>query len=538
MHEKMSDKEVLEDLKVFSSSQILIGLLLEKKKENINSFCNRLSTINKDLCRDVKKAISQNLLKDYCEIKRLPYEILIEDIENIDNFNKIEYPVFPIESMPEILKDYALAISESIQVPVDMPSISLLAVIATCLQGKYKIEAKKDWYEQLSLYFTIVLPPSERKSAVIGLVTKPIAEYEKEENERLKPLIAKNETKRQKLENLKNVYISGKNNSDKIDIDNVLQQLSNLEEIKPLRIFCDDVTVEKMVSLMAENKGKLSILSAEGGIFDVMAGRYSEGKSNIEIFLKGFSGDTIKVDRIGRVSEEIEKPHLSMLLAIQPSVLKSVVNNYNFRGRGLVSRFLISTPKSYIGERKFDTIPIDETIKENYNSLIKRLLSLKENDKIIQLSLEARNIFEKFYYEIETELKWGFDGIMDFGGKIVGSTLRIAGLIQLVNNINSEYIVKETIEGAIKIARYFIQNEKNIFLTEELNERAESAKYILNYLAEKNIVVFTVRDIQRGVRRFQKASNVEYTLQELIERKYIFYNDKTKKYIVNPNFFD
>jgi replicative DNA helicase len=41
------------------------------------------------------------------------------------------------------------------------------------------------------------------------------------------------------------------------------------------RIFADDVTPEAAASLLAEQNGRLAIMSAEGGIFDTMLGRYS-----------------------------------------------------------------------------------------------------------------------------------------------------------------------------------------------------------------------------------------------------------------------
>ncbi|WP_425466834.1 DUF3987 domain-containing protein [Peribacillus cavernae] len=68
------------------------------------------------------------------------------------------------------------------------------------------------------------------------------------------------------------------------------------------RLITEDVTPEKLADLMAENNEKMALLSAEGGgIFNIMAGRYaSDGKANLEIFLKGFSGDYCAVDRIGR----------------------------------------------------------------------------------------------------------------------------------------------------------------------------------------------------------------------------------------------
>ena len=41
---------------------------------------------------------------------------------------------------------------------------------------------------------------------------------------------------------------------------------------------------------MADNKGSMAVLSDEGGIFDIISGFYSEGRSNIDLFLQGHSG--------------------------------------------------------------------------------------------------------------------------------------------------------------------------------------------------------------------------------------------------------
>ena len=45
---------------------------------------------------------------------------------------------------------------------------------------------------------------------------------------------------------------------------------------------------------------------------------------NIDVLLKGHSGDSIRVDRIGRNSESIMNPSLSVLLAVQPNVLSGM----------------------------------------------------------------------------------------------------------------------------------------------------------------------------------------------------------------------
>lgn len=65
------------------------------------------------------------------------------------------------------------------------------------------------------------------------------------------------------------------------------------------RLVADDVTPEAVASLLAEQGGRLAVLSAEGGILATLAGRYS-GAPNLEVFLKGHAGDLLRVDRKGR----------------------------------------------------------------------------------------------------------------------------------------------------------------------------------------------------------------------------------------------
>jgi hypothetical protein len=72
------------------------------------------------------------------------------------------------------------------------------------------------------------------------------------------------------------------------------------DEIKAPRVWTEDVTPEKLGTLMAENRQCMAVLSAEGGIFGIMAGRYSKGAPNIDIFLKGHAGEPVRVDRGSR----------------------------------------------------------------------------------------------------------------------------------------------------------------------------------------------------------------------------------------------
>lgn len=106
------------------------------------------------------------------------------------------------------------------------------------------------------------------------------------------------------------------------------------------RLVADDITTEAAASLLAEQGGRLAVLSAEGGIFSTLAGRYSGGSPSLEVFLKGHAGDLLRVDRKGRPAEHIESPALTLGLALQPEVLRDIARIPGFRSRGLLARIL------------------------------------------------------------------------------------------------------------------------------------------------------------------------------------------------------
>lgn len=87
-------------------------------------------------------------------------------------------PTFPIHCLPPRLQAYVAAVAEHTQTPVDMAAGVALGVLATCLQGKVRVEGNPGHYEQTSQYVFIVANPGARKSAVIRAMTSIIEDYE------------------------------------------------------------------------------------------------------------------------------------------------------------------------------------------------------------------------------------------------------------------------------------------------------------------------------------------------------------------------
>ena len=152
------------------------------------------------------------------------------------------------------------------------------------------------------------------------MMIRPVEEYEKEENSRRNAEIVESRMIQDKLEKEKRSLVerASKGKATEEEVRAKAAELAKFEPTKPLRLFVDDVTSEKLTSVLAENKGRAAVVSAEGGIFSIMSGLYNRNV-NIDVFLKGHSGDTIRVDRVGRASESIIHLALTMVLAVQPA---------------------------------------------------------------------------------------------------------------------------------------------------------------------------------------------------------------------------
>ena len=85
----------------------------------------------------------------------------------------------------------------------------------------------------------------------------------------------------------------------------------------------DNVTSEALENLLAENNGVMSVVSTEGGVIDIMGGRYSkDGSSNIDVYLHGYSNESLDKDRAGQGHIHVDHLYLTVNFSIQPTVLK------------------------------------------------------------------------------------------------------------------------------------------------------------------------------------------------------------------------
>lgn len=463
-------------------------------------------------------------------------------------FDEISTPDFPTESLPGTLASFVESIAESTQTPEEMAGILSLGVLATAFQSKFTVEITPDWKEPLCLYCVAVAPPGERKTAVISALTKPIYEYEAEQRGLEAVEIAQNQTERalleKALEAAKNSATKGKGNftEKRAEALELSAQLAQFKDMHPFRLLADDTTPEKLVDLMDMQGGCITVCSAEGGIFDSMAGRYEKG-ANFDVYLKGHSGDTIVVDRIGRRMNSIPNPRLTMLLTIQPEVLSGLMGNTTFRGRGLCGRFLYAMCKSKVGHREISPAPVLDRVRAEYRAFVRRILSSQWSGTI-RLSPEADKIRREYQGYIEKKLGDEWECMRDWGGKVTGAMVRIAALMhaaEVHGNPAETPISLEVMAGATSIAEFLSAHAVAAYQIMGADGEYENARYLWRRISSTGQDEMSKRDLFNICRgRFKRVEDMEPALQALVNMGYIREIEiatggrPTKKLFVNP----
>ena len=474
------------------------------------------------------EAVRELLQKEKAEDAKKDFEEIQSSWEEPLPFGRHTVMPFPLDALPEDIRNYVAAISESIQTPVDMAGCAALSVIAASIQGKYAIRGKRDWTEPLNIYLTEIAPPSERKSAVQHAMVKPVSDYENRYNHVHAAEVETSHMRKRILERrqkaVEDQVAKGKASQD--EIDEIARELTEYEVKKPLRLFADDITPEKLASVLSENNGRMALLSSEAGIFDTLAGAYSKSV-NIDVMLKSYSGDQIRVDRIGRESENILHPTLTVLLMAQPNVISKVLSNETFRGRGLTARFLYSMPASAVGGRKYRSKPVPEEVYKAYE---RRIFNMLEDEYLpkpeaITLSAEADRLMEDFSQGLEPKLVKEYAEIADWCGKLAGNVLRIAGLLCRASVHRNEDFLEEpeplivdgqTMQNAIRLGKYFLNHAQAIFNVLPENAMFQNASRILKMITEKRLAEFNRRTAMRFCQTFKRVEDIQPVLAEIL----------------------
>ncbi|MEU4955629.1 YfjI family protein [Streptomyces lavendulae] len=446
-------------------------------------------------------------------------------------------PVFPVHTLPAWLGDMVSGVAEETQTPVDLAGCLALAVLATAAGGRAKVCVRGHWREPVNIYTAIALDPGNRKSAVFDLMVRPLLAAEKTLIELSGPVRAEAETtirlaKAAADRATQKAAGAEPGTKDALTAEAVALAQAVEEMTVPAvpQLVADDVTPENVGTLLDQQGGRISCLSAEGELFDIIAGRYT-GKPNMGMFLKGHAGDMLRVNRQGREAQHIDAPAVTVGLAIQPEVLDSLSRIDGADGRGLLARFLYSKPLSLVGSRNLSPDLLSEDTAATYTRQLAGLtlaLAGWTDPAILTLTPEADAVI--LAYQKVTESRLGKDGsfasIVKWASKRDGAVARIAGLLHLATHPEDGWhrpINATTMAAATELGDYFTAHALDVFDAMSADPAHDAAYAVLAHLQTSTPGAFSKRDLFRALPRadFPAIADLDPALTLLEEHGWI-----------------
>lgn len=444
---------------------------------------------------------------------------------------------FPQNIFPLWLESFVNQVARALEVPIELPGICAIVMLAICFQKRFTIRVNANYVEPLSIHAAVGQESGSRKSAVLKMFSVPLNRFESMERERLQPEIIDGERRRdlllKQIASLQGKLASKINLSAQADLDSCYKDLDALKiPVSPM-LTVGDITPEALAGMLANQKGRLAVVSAEGAFLEILQGRYNDTPA-VEACLQGHAGELLKIHRASKEKPPIliDCPALSLLFCIQPCMIATFGKNATLAGKGLLSRIIFVLPVSTLGSRSHDKEPVPEDVIAEYHRRITEFLYLPENQnevtgeivaEEIQCEQIVRDDLRNFNRRLEPDLASGgrlrdqSGYLSGFAGKAGGLALRVAGLLALADG--RRVILHEDFERGRQFTEFAISHALQVSGIVSEDPATTAAKRVLGWLKRKNCPHFTCRELHQDLR--MKSSEQTGPLNLLVEHGFI-----------------
>jgi hypothetical protein len=368
--------------------------------------------------------------------------------------------IFPIDIFPEPIQSYILECNQTLDSSIDYMGCSMLWLISVVVGNSIQIEVKKGWNETATIWLAVVGKAGLGKTPSIHNIIKPLLSANNKE--------------------IKN-YIKQSEKFEYYDKLSAKEKKEHEEIQKPVKtqFIANDITIEALVELHQENKNSIGVFKDElAGWFKDM-NKYREG-SDLEFWLSTWSGKAISLNRKTARSSFVDKPLVSVLGGIQPSILNAFYTEDN-KDNGFMDRMLLSYPSLEIenwndNEMNYDTIQwYYDSIISFYETIKHKVVEYDDDGdikpKIAVIGKDAKKEWIRVFNEYTSIQN------SDEENEYMKSMLpkqksylpRFALLINAFDSFfdiecksNALVISKESIIKAEKLSKYFIAMAKKI----------------------------------------------------------------------------
>lgn len=352
---------------------------------------------------------------------------------------------FPLDVLPEELRDWALAESRFNQVPPSMAAtFALMAAMVASVHLSVRI--RDGWEEPVVWQAILIASPSERKSPVFAAAMKPVYEWGRDEKKRHEEQrrLAQREIDQCNVDAAGNAAPVKSGTPEAKRVADLKERLANIKP--PGRRIAEDITPEEFMRQMSEHDGIMCLVSDEADVFQNFGGRYSSGDPKLSPLLKGWDAKSpLMYDRVGtgagkqRTNIMIDSPRAGIAVAGQYSILKMLKENPAYRQKGLLARLCYVVLEERTAVRELCPEGVPRAIRDAYSVAIRRMFDQDpEGYLLLKNRVDYPNGWKvpEWLHDVRVRVESGvlkggeFETISDWAGKLVSNLARVASVLE------------------------------------------------------------------------------------------------------------
>jgi hypothetical protein len=439
---------------------------------------------------------------------------------------------FPVECLPEAARDMAQAIAHTVSVPESLSGACVLGILSASIGAGLQLRTGSERVTRGNLFILASAESGTGKSESFRLAARPLFEVEHKtidawEAHTLPRLMADIELLESEIKSLlkrvgrKDSAIDREASRREIQAKKIA--LAELQKQRHAPVLtCEDITVEKLADLLAKRGEVLASLSPDAGnIVNNLLGRYhATDRTDEGLYLKAYSGDYTRVDRIGREPVTLHHPCLSALWLTQPDKLDSLLTERSLTDGGLIPRLLIChtncQPTHITGNQQ----GIPSATLQGWGELVEELLTAychTSETLTIDPSPAAVRLFTDHHNLIVDRRLSDLQDITSYAARWTEQAMRLSVVLHAAQHgasAREHCLSPDTAADAITLADWFSSQQLDILSAGRWQTQRHQQREVLTLLATIPEGI-TARNVQRA--RIAKDADAAHALLDAME---------------------
>jgi ribosomal protein L29 len=442
---------------------------------------------------------------------------------------------FPLSEQPDVIQEFIGPMAERHGVPPQLYVAAAIGVTSAACGKGVRMHTIFNLTTFANLYVWLAGPSGWGKTIGLRPIFAPIHDFQQLLWARKASMIAELEQQldaaEQELSKARTRDATSRAESEahrtrldacRQEIAALATQLAVAKNPDSATISVDDITTERLVQLLAANRGVIACISTDArGVIKNIAGRYrSAGHTDEQVWVSCYSGDRVRQDRITRTTSIIEAPIVSMTTAIQPDLFDAAYAEGVLAESGFLCRVVPCCVYDYPVDPRYDDTSDLAGAKEFHAVITDLLTGYHQSEKPVDVTMSpgARELLFSFKRTVDEGIRQEYSSIAAFAARWTENAAKICLCFHCLEHgarAHLNEVAEDTMRAAARTMNWFAEHQSEILQTVTESKQGDLLSSALELVSQRRTGI-SARDVYRKKQSvFRSVAAARSALEQL-----------------------